>query len=224
VEIVDVYPQTRERLLDLASGLDGEGAGTPVPALPGWTVKDAYAHLAGVCADVLAGNTEGGGSPPWTAKQVNDRAAHSLPEICAEWSSRSQEIDEWMRGQSGRGASFLCFDIWSHEQDIRSAVGLRGERDDERVSVLLRNAVDVFDGRIKGAGAPSAHVVTETTDRTLGDGDAGVILRTSDYELLRLFFGRRSQAQIDSFDWEGDPTPCVDHLHLFVLPEADLTD
>lgn len=224
MEIADVYPKTRGRLLDLASRLDEGSVRTPVPALPGWTVKDAYAHLAGGCADVLAGNMEGAGTPPWTAKQVSDRAGHSLAEVCAEWSSHNREIDEWIRAQSGRGGSFLCFDVWSHEQDIRGAVGLRGEREDQRVSVLVRNAVDVFDGRVKGAGAPPARVVTETTDRTLGEGDAGVILRTSDYELLRLFFGRRSQAQIDSLDWEGEPEPCVEHLHLFALPEADLID
>jgi uncharacterized protein (TIGR03083 family) len=224
VEMTNVYPETRARLLELASRLDEEAGGTPVPALPGWTVKDAYAHLAGVCADVLAGNMEGSGTPPWTAKQVSDRSAQSLADVCAEWSSRSREFDEWLRAQSGRGGTFACFDIWSHEQDIRGAVGLRGERDDERVLVLVGNAVDVFDGRVKGAGAPPARVVTETVDRTLGDGDAGVILRTSDYELLRIFFGRRSQAQIDGENWEGDPKPCIEHLHLFALPARDLTD
>ena len=223
MELSDVYATTREGLIKLASSLDGGAAGGAVPALPGWTVKDTYGHLAGVCADVLAGNMAGGGTPGWTAKQVSDRAGRSLAEVCAEWSLRGEEIDQWLRAAAGRG-SFLCFDVWSHEQDIRCAAGLRGERDDERVPYLSRNAVDVFDGRLKSAGAPSAHVITETIDRVLGDKDAAVTLRCSDYELLRILFGRRSRAQIVGAAWDGDPEPCVDHLHLFDLSEGDLID
>ncbi|MCW2643471.1 MAG: hypothetical protein JWP76_5777 [Dactylosporangium sp.] len=49
----EVYAEARRRLLDLADGLDGAETARSVPALPGWSIKDTYAHLAGICADVL---------------------------------------------------------------------------------------------------------------------------------------------------------------------------
>ena len=59
MELATLYAETRGRLLDLAASTDDERACTPVPALPGWTVKDAYAHLAGLCADMLDGRLDG---------------------------------------------------------------------------------------------------------------------------------------------------------------------
>ena len=194
-----------------------------MPALPGWSVKDTYAHLAGVCADVLAGNLEGTGTPPWTAKQVADRAPRTLVAVCAEWSDRGAEIDAWVAAAEGRVAP-LCFDAWSHEQDILGAVQLAGERDDDRVHYLVAKALDTFDRRVAQAAVPPVRIVTETVDRVLGPGEPAASLRTGDYELLRMLFGRRSRAQILRADWEGDPEPSLDPLHLFDLPVSDLID
>ena len=53
---VDVaYRTARLRAAAWARGLTPEQAATPVPALPGWSVKDTFAHLAGLAADVVAG-------------------------------------------------------------------------------------------------------------------------------------------------------------------------
>jgi len=219
----EVYALTRGRLLDQAGRLDEHAAVAAVPALPGWSVTDAYAHVAGVCVDVLAGNLEGAGSPPWTARQVADRSGWTLAAICAEWSDRSTEIDRWVADAGGQ-AAFRCFDAWSHEQDIRGAVKLAGERDDDRVHYLAASALDTFDRRVAEAGVPPVRVVTETVDRVLGSGDPAASLRTGDYELMRILFGRRSRAQILGAGWEGDPEPSLDALHLFDLPTSDLAD
>jgi len=219
----DAYARTRQSLLEQAALLDADSAGVAVPALPGWSVKDTYAHLTGVCVDVLAGNLDGAGSPPWTARQVSGRADRTLADVCAEWSGRSAEIDEWVVAAEGR-AAFLCFDVWSHEQDIRAAVGLAGERHDDRVPYLLAQALDTFDRRVAEASVPAVRVVTESVDRVLGTGDPAAALRTGDYELLRILFARRSRAQILGAGWAGDPEPSLDPLHLFDLPLSDLAD
>jgi hypothetical protein len=59
--------------------------------------------------------------------------------VCAEWSSRRQEIDQWLRAAQF-GGSFLCFDVWSHEQDIRSAIGMAGRREGIQVRYLAASA------------------------------------------------------------------------------------
>jgi len=121
----EAYATTRQRLLAQAETFDDRAAKVAVPALPGWSVKDAYAHLTGVCADVLDGNLDGSGTPAWTARQVTERAERPLVAVCAEWSDRGAEIDGWLAAADAR-AAFLCYDVWSHEQDIRGRSGWRG--------------------------------------------------------------------------------------------------
>lgn len=211
-------------MLELAAGLSRERSEFPVPALPGWSVKDAYAHLTGLCGDVLDGRMEGAGSAAWTAKQVAARSSQDLSETCAEWLERGPALDDWLAKAGDRGTIFVAFDVWNHHQDVRSAVSLRGERDPEQVDYLAAEALDAFDGRFREAGVPGLRVVTEHVDRDLGDGPPDATLSTTDYELLRILFGRRSLAQITNAGWKGDPTAYVDHLHLFDPPASDLGD
>jgi uncharacterized protein (TIGR03083 family) len=224
VDVAGVYVETRGRLLALAAGLADERADAAVPALPGWTVKDTYAHLTGGCADFLAGRMEGAGSPAWTAKQVDDRAHLGLAEVCAEWSDRGPELDEWLLAKGQSAATFVAFDVWTHEQDVLGAVGLSGERDDDRLHYLVGTALAVFDRRFTEAGAPALCIKAESTELVLGKGKPSATVRASDYELLRILFGRRSLRQVEGADWDGEPAPYVEHLHLFELPHADLVD
>lgn len=62
MDVDRIYANAQNRLFDLAAELTGEQAETPVPALPEWTVVETYAHLAGICADVLSGTL----APPAT--------------------------------------------------------------------------------------------------------------------------------------------------------------
>jgi uncharacterized protein (TIGR03083 family) len=224
VQTSELYPAIRAELLTLADRLSSQEAATPVPALPGWTVKDTYAHLTGVCADVLDGRMDGGGTPRWTAKQVRDRADRGLPAVCDEWRTRGPDFDEWLGNTGEQGTTFVGFDIWAHQQDIRSAVGLAGERDQDQLAYLTQSALAVFDRRFREATAPALHVTTDTVERDLGDGPPAATLHADDYEMLRILFGRRSQAQMRRARWEGDPAPYLDHIHLFELPTIDLCD
>ena len=72
----EVYELTRSRLLVLGRDLGAEAALRAVPALPGWTVKDAFAHLCGLCADVLDGRMDGAGSP---TSRTDGRPAAGAP-------------------------------------------------------------------------------------------------------------------------------------------------
>ena len=45
---------------------------TPMPTCPGWTVKELFAHVSGVAADVLAGNIAEAGTEPWVAAQLDE--------------------------------------------------------------------------------------------------------------------------------------------------------
>jgi Mycothiol maleylpyruvate isomerase N-terminal domain len=68
-ELGTVYEGGRRRIVELVADLDDRSAATPVSACPEWSVHDVIAHLAGVCADIMAGNVAGAATDPWTAAQ-----------------------------------------------------------------------------------------------------------------------------------------------------------
>jgi len=223
MDVALVYRETREHLLDLAHSMDDAQAQLDVPATPGWTVKDSYAHLTGLCADILDDNMEGAGSPAWTARQVAERADRTLTEIAAEWAERGPDLDEWITDREDP-PMFVAYDVWTHEQDILGALGQRGERDDERVQDLAAAALASFNERFIAEGLPALQIVGDGVECVLGEGEPETTLHIDDYELMRILFGRRSIHQIEAADWNGDDGPFIAHLHLFPLPQRDLVD
>jgi hypothetical protein len=86
------YRDTRLRITELVTA-PGVDPLVLVPATPEWRVKDVVAHLAGVCADILAGRLEGIATDPWTAAQVGPRRDTSLGDLIEEWERVSAEVE-----------------------------------------------------------------------------------------------------------------------------------
>jgi len=223
MDVAEVYRTTRSHLLDLARTMDAVQAQRAVPALPGWTVKDAYAHLTGLCVDILEDRMDGAGTAAWTARQVAERADRTLDEVCDEWAERGPELDDWLDDRD-EPAMFVAYDVWTHEQDILGALGQRGERDDERVQDLAATALAAFNDRFIAESVPALQVIGDGVESVLGEGEPSTTLNVDDYELMRILFGRRSLQQIEAADWNGDNDAFIGHLHLFPLPQKDLVD
>jgi uncharacterized protein (TIGR03083 family) len=217
VDTIELYVTTRARLVEMAAAVDAAAGAVPVRATPGWTVKDVYAHLTGVAADLVNERRDGMGSPTWTARQVEDRRRDDLAAVCVEWGDLEASFLAWAAAQEAPPV-FTALDIWTHQQDVRATLGLSPERD-ERSAFLAVAACEAFDGRLRRAGAPAVQVVSTTVDTVLGDGAPVATLRTDDFEMLRLLFSRRTLVQMANAPWEGDPAPVLEHLHLFPLPE-----
>lgn len=218
------YSAVRRRLLDLASTMDPVAQSTAVPALPGWSVRDTYAHLAGICADVADKRLTRPATPDWTAEQVATRASLSLVDICAEWARRGPELDALFAQPGAERSHLLAQDAWQHEQDIRGALGLPGDRNAETCTWMAETTV-AYLARRWPDGLPAVRVLAGGIDRALGEGEAAATLRTELYELARLVLGRRSRPQILAMDWEGEPTPAMlDALHAFAFPEIPLAE
>ncbi|MEY2421906.1 MAG: hypothetical protein QOI95_1973 [Acidimicrobiaceae bacterium] len=223
MEPAEIYAACRARLLGIAPSLSGEQLDAPLAATPPWTVLDGYRHLAGVCADFLDGRLEGAGTPDWTAAQLAARATGTIDDVCEEWASRGPELDARLEA-GGEALAFLVFDVWTHEQDIRAAVGRAGVRDDEHVPALASLALTTFGPRYAGGGAPTISVIVDGEPRSLGEGEPAATLDTTAYELLRIIFGRRSEAQINGAGWSGDCAKPIRAIHLFDPPQQDITD
>lgn len=208
-----IYHDVRSGLLAMAGELSDDEWSTTAPATPAWTVKDLYAHLAGVAADVLAGNAVYPGSDEWTAKQVDDRAPLTPQQVCAEWEATGPQL-EGLIDQLGPALSAPVIDVWHHDQDARNAIGRHANRSGEGLRLALRSG-NAMGPKIEAAGLPALAVRTEGYERLFGTGEAEVSLTGDPYELARAFMGRRSLDQIRGFDWSGDPDPYLAHVSVF---------
>lgn len=211
------YSAVRTRLLDLASTLDEAAQSTAVPALPGWSVRDAYAHLTGICTDVLTGRLTTLAGPEWTAGQVADRAELPFADVCAEWAKAGPNLDAFLAAPGVERGLLMVQDIWQHEQDIRGALGLAADRDVETCTWMATFTLRYLTHKWP-EDLPAVRVITGPIDHTLGKGEVAATLRTEPYELARLTLGRRSRAQILALDWEGDPSAMLGSLHSFTMP------
>lgn len=226
IDFVAVYRDSHERIVSLVASASPDDLQRAVPGCPGWAVRDLVAHLTGLATDVVTGNLDGVATPPWTSRQVAERADHSLDEMLAEWELRVPAMLEAL--EAFPDVRRAVFDILCHEHDLRGALGLPGPSDPDNVRAVVGAAAAPLRGRVAEAGLDALSIRTPEGDEwSAGGGDAdgavvpGVTLEAPTFELFRAMFGRRNQEQVLTYTWNGDSTPYLPLLSLFgALPEA----
>lgn len=223
-----IYTAVTVRLLDLAPRLTPEQRAIVPAPTPDWTVVDTYRHLVGATADTLRGRVEGRGSPEWTDAQLKARATLRLHEICAEWSGLLPPMAALLAADPGQFRLELGY--WTHEQDIRAAVGLPVLREDPHLiamtAALLSSRVEPYEQ----AGVPALRLVATDApvDVVLGAGGPELTLRAEAFELLRTVTSRRSLRQCLAAQWAGGDdavrTAVLEALALFPLPTEDVRE
>jgi uncharacterized protein (TIGR03083 family) len=223
------YREVRLGLAALLRARPDDDLDAIAPATPEWRVRDIAAHLAGVCGDIVQGNMSGVASDEWTAAQVAARTDWTMARLLEQWTADAtvveQQMNEW-----GPGMGQMVFDAFTHEQDIRGALGEPGGRESAAAAIGFDWFVTNIrrrPGAESGEGArPAIRLVTEADDvEILGPGPVAATLRVSRYEFVRAITGRRSRHQIEAFGWEGEPR--VDDLFftdLFRPAPADLLE
>lgn len=186
--VVECLSKEWETIEELLSGLGDED--WAAPALPGWTVQDAVAHLVGT-ESMLSGET-----PPtpdfdvselehvrnqiavanelWVEAYRNKQGSQVLDafrdvtarrrEALAGMSQEQFEEASWTPVGPGTYERFMeirVFDCWVHEQDIRDAIGRPGHESGPCAEASLNEIVRAL-GFIVGkkAGAPDGSSVT----------------------------------------------------------------
>lgn len=174
--------------------------------LPGWTAKDVLAHLVHLERVMVEGETDviGGASVPADYTNAGVAALRDVPveqlrsdlaDLVARRAKTLEELPdpeaaavntpagvEWTWDVALRNR---VIDLWSHEQDIRRAVGLPGGLDTLGAQVTVGTfaaALPYVLGR--RAGAPAGSVVRWVVtgpvplDSAIGVGDDGRARRT----------------------------------------------
>lgn len=203
-QVGDAYTGIRQRVNELLAGADGSVA---VPACPAWTVKDVLAHVAGVVDDILAGRLDGVATDPWTEAQVVARRDASLEDVLAEWNEKAPQVEAIVDGFGAPGRQ-LVFDTVTHEHDLRGALGRPGAEDSDAVALGSSFIIPGFVSVVAQQGLPP--IVIEAADgetwTSAPDEPPAARLRSSRFDLVRAFSGRRSLEQVQAMDWDGDAT------------------
>ncbi|MFC9089356.1 maleylpyruvate isomerase family mycothiol-dependent enzyme [Nocardiopsis dassonvillei] len=215
-----IYTSCQERMLALADDLSAEQLATPVPALPAWTVRQTYAHLAGLCADVPAERVTPPADDAVTARQVAEREHLDIAALCAAWRADTPALLEVFATRTRARYSLPAIDVWHHENDVRGALGMpaQPEHADELAAFVLGATARAWSPEL-----PGVRVAAADTGQEWAFGErADLEWSATAFELVRAATGRRSAAQIRAMDWSGDPTGVLYRLSAFPFPETDL--
>jgi uncharacterized protein (TIGR03083 family) len=215
------YRELRLRVIDLLRGRPDAVVEQVAPATPEWRLRDVAAHLGGVCDDIAHGNIEGIATDAWTGAQVEKRREWPFARVLDDWAEQAGVVEPTLN-DIGHPIGQMVFDAWTHEQDIRGALGEPGGRDSAAAEISLQWFVDVTSsGSGTAAENPGAlRVILDGKEHQLGVGAPVTTVRTSRFEFLRAVTGRRSRAQVRAFDREGADLDGVIFFHDFFTPAA----
>jgi uncharacterized protein (TIGR03083 family) len=232
------YHSTHAAILAILGTLAGDQLSTVVPACPEWTVRDLTAHMTAVAADTVEGRF-----PPinphgaWgerravvdahTAGQVSSRRTMTVAELLGEWTGYLPRVlavlggDEPLPPGSMPAHDWVIVsDIAAHNQDLRGALDLPGDREAAAVTLGLQRYIAGLGQRLDRAGWPALLLRTPERDYQAGSGSPPATVSASAWELFRALGSRRSTGQILALSWSGDPQPYLTLLSAYG-PRAD---
>src|SRR4051794_24878191 len=167
-----LYEDTRQRVVDLVREttlLDFFAAATPLPACPGWRVRDVIAHLSGLATDIASGNLDGAATDAWTAAQVDARRDLSLDDLLAESDDVGPRLAALLDDFPGRYGAQIVADITVHEHDIRGALRRPGARDSAAVAHGVDFLLDTWAGPgARALGLPALRITAGRRSAVVG--------------------------------------------------------
>ncbi|MCP5035057.1 MAG: hypothetical protein GY939_24905 [Actinomycetia bacterium] len=208
-----LYAQTRDRFIGLARSLDPDQATQQVPLTPEWRITDVAAHLCGINSDIITGRLDDLGSDAWTARQVSERAGHTIDQICEEWSGHASAMDTLFIDNPYL-ATRLIGDLIVHLHDVEHALGRPIDGSDEATLTAAHRHIPQLKERVLDRiGARIRVELIDGRDAPLGADEGAeptLVLRASAYDFVRSVTGRRSRGQVEALNWTGDPTSVLD--------------
>jgi uncharacterized protein (TIGR03083 family) len=222
--------------VDLLQDTDESRLGDPVPACPGWAVRDLAAHLVGVAEDSIRGAFFPGAleawrdpslaaaRDEWTAGHVQRHGGASRDALCEALDRHGRALVAGLRrgnpavaGADGWGFAAPVGDLAVHLGDLREALGLPAVADP-----LARWGFAAYRTwlaqRLRTSRLPALVLDGGSHRWQVGDGDPAGSLQADPDELFRVVSGRRSTERILSLTWTADPAPYLAVIAPYPLP------
>ena len=216
IRLADLYCDTKDRIVGLLAESNAAQWNHPVPACPGWSVRDVVAHLTAVALDLLDGRLTIPPSDAETAEHVCRFDGCGEDELFSIWAGAA---DRLVQSAATAGLEPPLGDIACHEHDIRAALGRPGARDAESVHWTARELLAMLQPPVP------LRVITEDGQYRTGPcSGPEILLRTTLFDTMRWRLGRRSRLQMAAMDWSEDPAPVLDHLYLFGPARTDIIE
>ncbi len=242
-DAADVYEDTKRSIETLIRSLPDDELERPVPATPGWNVKDIASHLTGDIACLLASDFPAEfflafGEPDaivtlndWTAGQVAERRDMSIGEIFDEWEILTKEMYPMMRGEQpwpdgipSIADRVMLTDCGVHLHDLYGAFDIQADRDGAVVRMGGAGYIAMMDARLKNLQSGMVRFDTGDKTREAGAGEPVATVHSNKWELFRALSGRRNPDQVRSYDWDGDPEPFISYFYPYGVREEALVE
>ena len=239
----DLYEQLRNDISELAAALGPEELDKPVPATPGWSIRDVVAHLAADASCTVAGDFpheffEAFGESAavakvneWTSRQLEERRGRPLEDLLQEWKSSSHDLTAMMRGEKSWPEGTVAFadrviltDAAVHQQDIFGALGIERAREAAPIKIGLSGYIVTMGWRLAAASIPPPRFDVGDKSYAAGEGEAVATVHASRFELFRAMSGRRNPDQIRAYRWDGDAEPYIPYFYPYGIREDALLE
>jgi hypothetical protein len=202
----EIWLATRQRVRDLLTGRTPAEMATPVPAMPGQTVRDVLSGLVATGADALDGDIHA----TYAGPGGGGGAAGTDAELLSAWDAQADAVAALVRDDPR--AWRLLIDLVTHEHDLRGALDCPGARTDDAVAIAVELLASEFAGRLRAVGAPALRLTCEQWGYETAPPPVRAILVADRFELFRGFTGRRSAAEVRRWMWSDDPGPYLPYL------------
>ncbi len=176
-----------------------QAADLGVPACPAWSVRDAVAHLNGICRRV-AGLPAGRTLEP----APGARRGEDVEPLLKAWDEAAALAEDLLARAAHGRHGIMVMDAFTHELDIRRALGEPVPDEHPAYATAMNIVAGGFSESVVEHGLPALELVTEGASWTVGSGSPVARLSASRHDLVRSLAGRRSHGQISALGWSED--------------------
>jgi uncharacterized protein (TIGR03083 family) len=169
----------------------------PVPSCPQWTVRDLIGHLVGICSFAV-GRMSG-----W-AEAGRSSAALDVGGLLEEWTRMGERAESLLAAQGGRRGSLMVMDAFTHELDLRYALGAPLPGDHPAFLRAFEIVLNGFSAEVAAHNLPAVLIEVDGREWQAGIGEPVATLSGDRYDIYRSLAGRRTPEQIASLGWSRD--------------------